>query len=282
MKMKKFLHIGSYVIIAFIIGAFVRTSFAGSLTPSATPASTMYTLDGIYNRLIDNTTSQAEGSASFITPGSVSATFRSLKEIYESIPTLDATKILTGTTYMGVAGSASSGQAGLPKTGQTDCWNASGTPVSCAGTGQDGQYQKGLPTSGARFVDNTDSTISDNATGLMWKRCSEGQTGANCSGGSATNPNWTTALSTCEADTTASHTDWRLPNRNELLSIVSLATVNPAIDTTFFPNTQSGLYWSSSTYQEPGGESSAWGVSFYNGFVDAYDKGNGFYVRCVR
>lgn len=280
--MKKFLKIGSLVLIAFIIGAFVRTSFAGSLTPPGVPASTMYTLDGIYNKLIDNTTSQAEGSASFTTPGSVSATFHNLKQIYESIPTLDATKIKSGTTYMGVAGTLVAGQAGLPKTGQTGCWDASGGSISCAGTGQDGQYQKGLPASGARFVDNTDSTISDNATGLMWKKCGEGQTGSDCSGGSADTPDWTTALSTCEADTTAGHTDWRLPNRNELLSIVSLATVNPAIDTTFFPNTQSDHYWSSSTYQYPGVEGIAWGVNFYNGDTDANGKGSGFYVRCVR
>ncbi len=280
--MKKFLKIGSFVLVAFIIGAFVRTSFAGSLTPPGVPASTMYTLDGIYNRLIDNTTSQVEGSASFTTPGSVSATFHTLKQIYESIPTLDATKILTGTTYMGVAGTASAGQAGLPKTGQTDCWDASGTPISCTGTGQDGDYEKGLPTSGARFVDNTDSTISDNATGLMWKKCSEGQSDTDCSADSATGLDWTTALSTCEADTTAGHSDWRLPNRIELLSIVSLATVNPAIDTTFFPNTQSGFYWSSSTYQYPGFEVIAWGVDFNDGYSGADDKSNGYYVRCVR
>lgn len=282
MKTKKILQISLYVLIAFIIGAFVRTTFAGSLTPTSAPASTMYTLDGIYNKLIDNTTSQAEGSASFTTPGSVSATFHSLKQIYESIPTLDATKIKSGTTYMGVAGTLVAGQAGLPKTGQTGCWDASGGSIPCAGTGQDGQYQKGLPTSGARFVDNTDNTISDNATGLMWKKCGEGQSGSDCSGGSATTPDWTTALSTCEADTTAGHTDWRLPNRNELLSIVSLATVNPAIDTSFFPNTQSDFYWSSSTYQGPGSESLAWNVAFDYGGVDANSKGIGYYVRCVR
>ncbi|MBI5487471.1 MAG: DUF1566 domain-containing protein [Deltaproteobacteria bacterium] len=39
-------------------------------------------------------------------------------------------------------------------------------------------------------------------------------------------------------------------------------------------------YWSSSSYA--GGVSGAWSVSFYNGYVDGYDKTSTHYVRCVR
>ncbi len=45
------------------------------------------------------------------------------------------------------------GVVGVPKTGQTGCWDASGTPISCAGTGQDGESQKGVSVS-PRFTDN--------------------------------------------------------------------------------------------------------------------------------
>jgi hypothetical protein len=291
--MKKFLQISSYVLIAFIIGAFVRTTFAGSLTPSATPASTMYTLDGIYNRLIDNTTSQVEGSQSFTTPGSVSATFHNLKQIYESIPTLDATKILTGTTYMGIAGTASSGQAGLPKTGQTHCNAFSGgygsaSQILCTGTAQDGETQKGLAHG---YVDNGDATISDGATGLMWQKCSDGQTGLDCSGGSAISVVFDDgdgdlgithqpAINYCDSLSLGTHDDWRLPNVKELMSIVDYGRVNPAIDPTNFPLTQSDFYWSSTAYENYA--YNAWVVYFYDGYVSNDIMGNSYFVRCVR
>jgi hypothetical protein len=43
----------------------------------------------------------------------------------------------------------------------------------------------------SRFTDNGDGTVTDTATGLQWKRCSEGQSwdGATCSG-TATNYYW--------------------------------------------------------------------------------------------
>jgi hypothetical protein len=41
-------------------------------------------------------------------------------------------------------------------------------------------------------------------------------------------------------------TNWRMPTRQELLSIVHNGRTNPAIDTDWFPNTRSELFWSSS------------------------------------
>lgn len=32
----------------------------------------------------------------------------------------------------------------VPKTGQTKCYSATGTEISCAGTGQDGEFQSGV------------------------------------------------------------------------------------------------------------------------------------------
>ncbi|MBP6857614.1 MAG: DUF1566 domain-containing protein [Candidatus Pacebacteria bacterium] len=253
----------------------------------------MYTLDGIYNRLIDNTTSQAESSASFTTPGSVSATFHTLKQIYESIPTLDATKILTGTTYMGVAGSASAGQAGLPKTGQTHCNAFSGgygssSQIPCTATAQDGETQKGLAHG---YVDNGDATITDSATGLMWQKCSDGQTGLDCSGGSAIGVLFDDgdgdlgithqpAINYCDSLSLATHSDWRLPNVKELMSIVDYGRVNPAIDPTYFPATQSGFYWSSTAYENSA--NNAWLVHFSDGSVYSVTMNSNYFVRCVR
>ncbi len=40
-------------------------------------------------------------------------------------------------------------------------------------------------TAQAAFTDNADGTVTDTTTGLMWDKCSWGQTITNCSGDSA-------------------------------------------------------------------------------------------------
>ena len=193
----------------------------------------------------------------------------------------------TKTAYVnGVLLTGSMVARGLPKSGQTSCWNTDGTVQNpClagdqADGGQDGYYQKGMTSA---FVDNSNNTITDNTTGLMWKKCSEGLSGATCATGSASSLTWRQGLSACEADTTAGYTDWRLPNRLELSTIVNLQNASPAINTTYFPATQSSSYWSSSTNQLPGSQSNAWYVSFNNGSMSTpYTKTSSNYVRCVR
>jgi len=138
------------------------------------------------------------------------------------------------------------------------------------------------------FVDNGDQTISDQKTGLMWQKCSQGQSGSDCSGGSATAPAWTDALSYCETQigtsgTFAGYSDWRVPNRNELQSIVDdTKGIAPMIDTTKFPGTLSFGYWASTSYAlDP---TLAWYVHFNTGYVSRYFKttSGSYWVRCVR
>jgi hypothetical protein len=43
------------------------------------------------------------------------------------------------------------------------------------------------------------------------------------------------------------YSDWRLPNRRELMSIAIYGQYNPSINTSYFPNCRSSYYWSSST-----------------------------------
>ena len=59
------------------------------------------------------------------------------------------------------------GPCGVPKTGQTGCWDAGGTSIPCAGTGQDGEYQAGVSVD-PRLTDNGDGTVTDNLTELVW------------------------------------------------------------------------------------------------------------------
>ncbi len=133
------------------------------------------------------------------------------------------------------------------------------------------------------LVDNHDGTITDTATGLMWMKCSMGQTyNSNTNGcdGSPTKTNLQNALSNCENLTFAGHMDWRLPNRIELQSIVDYSRYDTAIDTTYFPGTMSFGYWSSTI--NASNTNNAWGVKFNYGHIDNYYKGHGNYVRAVR
>ena len=115
--------------------------------------------------------------------------------------------------------------------------------------------------------DDTNNVVIDNATNLMW------QDDVN------TTKTWSEAITYCEDLSLASHEDWRLPNQNELESIVDDTTYNPAIDSTFH-NVVSSFYWSSTTYAAD--SSGAWYVYFYYGYGTADSKSNTFYVRCVR
>ena len=74
--------------------------------------------------------------------------------------------------------------------------------------------------------------------------------------------------------------NWRLPNRNELQSIVDYNRYNPSIDP-IFSNTVSSYYWSSTTHAYwPSGP---WFVDFGFGYVRAVDgKSGNYYVRAVR
>jgi len=123
--------------------------------------------------------------------------------------------------------------------------------------------------SAATYLDNGDQTVTDKKTGLVWDQRE------------TTAKTWEAALSYCETLTHGTKTDWRLPNRNELLTLVDYTKLAaPTINTTFFPGAVSLYYWTSTSYAL--GTSSAWGVIFSNGNVGSFIKPSSFYVRCVR
>ncbi|MFC1749621.1 DUF1566 domain-containing protein [Pseudomonadota bacterium] len=107
------------------------------------------------------------------------------------------------------------------------------------------------------FTDNGDQTISDNATGLMWQQ------------DDTESSNWDDAVAQCEAATTASYDDWRLPNAKELHSILNYtrspdtdnqAAIDPVFNASDFQNeageTDWGYYWSSTTHVDNSGNGS--------------------------
>ena len=177
------------------------------------------------------------------------------------------------------------------KTGQTLCIDNSGTVIPCAGTGQDGEFQKGLARS---YTDNGNGTITDNRTGLMWEKLSRDGSIHDWDGFYT----WTTAVTTKVAALNSANfggfNDWRLPNVNELQSLANYGAYRPAVFPAFDTNcvasctiltcscTVFNNYWSSTQDAEPISLNGAWSVEFQVGFMAPFAKATLSRVRAVR
>lgn len=198
---------------------------------------------------------------------------------------LAAANIKNGANLFGVIGT----WGGLPRTGQTSCYNEVGTAIGCAGSGQDGEFQEGVASA---FTDNGDGTVTDNVTGLMWEKLSDDGTIHDCDN----TYTWATAVSgkiaTLNAGPFAGYGDWRLPNVRELETLKNFGTGNPATFSAFNSGcvatctvltcscTRSLFHWSSSTSHST--PTYAWKVDFNYGYTSAYFKTDSERVRAVR
>jgi hypothetical protein len=157
--------------------------------------------------------------------------------------------------------------APVAKTGQTTSY----------ATGDDGDLQKGVASPDPRFIDYGDGTVLDSKTGLMWAK------NANLDNGTMT---WNDAIDYANGLSLGTscgspRTDWRLPNRFELESLLDLGNIGPVLPSGHpFLNALSTNYWSSTTYA--GVTNSAWDVSMLNGYVKHNFKTNDYYVWPVR
>jgi hypothetical protein len=119
------------------------------------------------------------------------------------------------------------------------------------------------------FIDNGDGTVTDMSTGLMWQQDTEIATWS-----------WTQALDYCETLELGDYTDWRLPNINELQSLLDYGKVNMSIDSGAFPNTSNTSYWSSTTHADS--RNWGWHIGFSNSNLRYSTKEAGEAVRAVR
>ena len=93
--------------------------------------------------------------------------------------------------------------------------------------------------------------------------------------------------------------DWRMPMKDELMTLMVCSdgkytngsctnydsNARPTINSTYFPNTLSYVYWSSSPYTGStytGSSSHAWNVNFYLGRSGINNKDGVSYIRLVR
>lgn len=162
----------------------------------------------------------------------------------------------------------------------------------------------GIPLSikSTLYLENPWSCILDNVTGLIWEvKTLEGlqdynatyswhnSTGIN-DGGSTGSEGAGDCISEagCDvekyvADINAMQlcgtNDWRVPTKEELLSLVNYQTQSPVIDVDYFPNTHANNFW---TYTPVlGVASEAFHINFRFGTVGVLAKSNASYVRLV-
>ncbi|MCC7277031.1 MAG: DUF1566 domain-containing protein [Chromatiaceae bacterium] len=159
----------------------------------------------------------------------------------------------------------------------------------------------------SRYVDNEDGTVTDVITGLMWMRCAIGQKWIEqtCKG-KATEMNWDDAKK--YNLNFAGYSDWRLPNIEELGTLVYCSNgipdfysngrnasndkndwgcygkpvqdhIRPTIAPGVFPNSPSSLFWSS-TRKGPSDDPN--GIYFGYGSVSNNNRTGFTHLRMVR
>ncbi len=124
--------------------------------------------------------------------------------------------------------------------------------------------------------------ILDTITGLIWKRCSQGQFWKNnqCQG-KTRKYTFYKAKKGAQLEHYANFNDWRIPTIKELVGITELACIKPAINTLIFPNTDiSTYYWSISPYANDSNK--AWVLDFEYGSSHIFEHQLKYPIRLVR
>ena len=127
-----------------------------------------------------------------------------------------------------------------------------------------------IPSTPIGLKDGGDGTVSDSLTGLQWQQ--------------NTAPdlmNWAAAAAYCDQTVVlGGQSDWRLPTRAELDSLIDFGRSKPSLAPALFPKTSLDRYWTS--VQNPGAPGEAWGVDFSIGYQSVELMSNPRAVRCVR
>lgn len=224
-------------LLVIVVGVFF---LLGSSVVLAQPASTMYTLEDIYDYLLTGVEAAEGGHAleppEGATPGD--ARFKTLKQIYEGVEAqfsqaaATAANVEEGVTFWSTdpsawgvqTGEMAAGGGGTLVTGQVTSYR----------TGDDGDLQMGTAFD---LEVGSDNTVIDNATGLQWTSNEPGT------------KNWNDAIDWANGLTQDGKSDWRLPNITELqtLFVRDAGQGAPFIDQAKFPDAASVSYWSSTS-----------------------------------
>ncbi len=157
----------------------------------------------------------------------------------------------------------------ITHTDQTDAFDLKGRPVAP-------DRIKGLDaervTLPIKFhMENDGQTVRDENTGLLWD-----------DGHNDVVLPWNYAAAFIQSlndENYCGHTDWRLPEREELRSIVSYGGTVPAVKDGMFAKTAAALYWSGT--EDKLDTNLAWGIYFGYGCCIGYPKTTLAHIRAV-
>ncbi len=170
----------------------------------------------------------------------------------------------------------------IPDTGQEKCYNDS-TEINCGQTyGQDANYMINPRSYTKLDVEDNWIMVMDNQTGLMWEvKTDDGTIHDKDRKFSPNNVN-TEFIDFLNTNRFGGYADWRLPTIHELMTIADHSRYKPAIDTDYFPDTQSYFYISENKDSyEP--NVFVWGFNYEDGkTLKITKKDIAYYARAVR
>lgn len=139
-----------------------------------------------------------------------------------------------------VLGSTDGSLAEIWKTGQTAIY----------GAGDDGDLKTGITWPSPRFSNLGNGTVRDNLTALIWTVDANAPGPEICSPRKAKIVYYSYLYIQClNNNNYLGYSDWRLPNRKELGSLLDYSRSNPALSQGHpFLEVASGYYWTSDTY----------------------------------
>ncbi len=224
-----------------------------------------------------------------------------IDEISGSVP-LNDTGITIGANYPSGNNADCSGES----IAHQDCAlgrdaEADANTLVKTGAGNAGFDFTKLDSSGTPLADQSQdyattawACILDNNTGLVWEVKTNdgglhdrdslyrwGGTTAQLTGEYGPQfDDWDTLVNGTNTEAFCGFTDWRVPSRSELMSIIDYGGSSPVIDSNYFPNLSSNplSFWSS----EAELEQTAWSISMREAFMAAYDRSFYRFVRLVR
>ncbi|MCM8780542.1 MAG: DUF1566 domain-containing protein [Candidatus Omnitrophica bacterium] len=184
----------------------------------------------------------------------------------------------------------------FPDTGQKKCYDDTGKIIAIPKKrerffGQDGSYvinplsftkmrEYAKPIEDKAEWDNGLRMVKDNNTGLIWETKSPYKDDINYIARTYTWQEADIYIQQLNRQKYAGFSDWRLPHREELRTIVNYDGMIPAIDKKYFSDTLAEFYWCAD--ENINDKIFAWGIYFAYGCAICYPKHLSYPVRAVR
>ncbi len=177
-------------------------------------------------------------------------------------------KMPDGGKYYFIIGvrSTKNGLIKIPKTGQSKVYHK----------GDDGDLRIGAPMPKPRFINNSNGTMTDRLTGLVWEKSLDNK-----------KYTWKQAfkrINKLNKNKLGGYSDWRLPNIKELQSLISYKQkiISTLLLQHGFLNTKRKHYWSSNTIIFHEGEKFSLAIGFAYGGISYIDRTSKIHIIAVR